>query len=73
MKRADLHFAVSILLFVSICVTAALGYFQSQMELRKFVPHRYAAYTTVCLTLIHVIMNWGKIRRTLGRIARRPK
>ncbi len=57
MKRIDFEVIVSLLLMVSLCITGALGYFQSELELRRFVPHRYAAYTTLCLAAIHVALN----------------
>lgn len=61
MKRADIHFIVSLLLLVSLSVTGVLGYIQSTLELRKFIPHRYFAYTTLCLAALHIFMNGGKI------------
>ena len=54
MKRHHLDYAVSILLLISLCVTGLLGYVQSELELRRFIPHRYAAYTTLWLAAIHV-------------------
>ncbi len=67
MKRMDFEFIVSALLIVSLCVTGALGYIQSELELRRFVPHRYAAYTTLFLAALHVGLNgerlWHYLRR----------
>ena len=54
MKRHHLDYAVSILLLISLCVTGLLGYVQSELELRRFIPHRYAAYTTLWLAAVHV-------------------
>ncbi len=65
MKRQDINYAVSILLLASICITAITGYVQSQLDLRRFVPHRYFAYTTLALAAVHVYMNMGKIWRYL--------
>ena len=68
MKRMDFEFIVSALLLVSLCVTGALGYIQSELELRRFVPHRYAAYTTLFLAALHVGLNgerlWHYFRRS---------
>jgi len=58
MRREDFHYVVSMLLMFSITATAALGYLQSQLELRRFVPHRYFAYATIAFTVIHVYLNW---------------
>ena len=67
MKREDIKHIVSILLFFSICITGALGYIQSELELRKFTPHRYFAYTTLSLAAVHVTLNAGRIWRYLNR------
>jgi hypothetical protein len=65
MSRKDINYLISILLFCSVSVTGVLGYIQSELELRKFVPHRYFAYTTVSLAAVHVLLNGGKIVRYL--------
>lgn len=67
MKRTDLEFTVSILLLFSVSVTGLLGFIQSQLELRKFVPHRYAAYVTLILAAVHVYLNARKIWNYLRR------
>ncbi len=61
MKRADINYAISILLLLSISVTGILGYIQSQLDLRKFVPHRYFAYATLCLAAVHIYLNGGRL------------
>lgn len=63
MKRQDIGYIVSVLLLVSICITGTLGYIQSQLELRKFVPHRYFAYTTLSLAAVHLYFNGGRAWR----------
>ena len=68
MKRTYLDYAVSILLLISLCVTAVLGYLQSELELRRFVPHRYAAYATLCLAAIHVSLNGSRLWRHIRRL-----
>jgi hypothetical protein len=65
MSRKDLHYLISILLICSVSVTGVLGYIQSELELRKFVPHRYFAYTTLSLAFVHVLLNGGKIVKYL--------
>jgi hypothetical protein len=53
----------------SVFITGLLGYIQSQLELRKFVPHRYFAYITLCLAAVHIYFNAAKIWRFLrGKI-----
>jgi len=67
MKRQDINFAVSILLLLAVCITGVTGYIQSQLELRRFIPHRYFAYIALALAAIHVSLNadklWLYIRR----------
>ena len=63
MNRADCEIIISILLILAVCVTGVLGYLQSEMELRRFVPHRYAAYTTLMLAAVHVSLKWGRLVR----------
>jgi hypothetical protein len=73
-KREDINYAVSILLLVTISVTAATGYIQSQLDLRRFVPHRYFAYISLALAAVHVHLNIAKIWRYLRRkLKQRPK
>ena len=70
MKRIDIEYAIGILLFFSIIITGLLGYIQSQLELRKFVPHRYSAYVTLSIAALHVSLNIGKILKYLHRFVK---
>lgn len=74
MKRQDVNYAVSILLLVLLALTGVTGYIQSQLDLRKFVPHRYFAYATLALVAVHVSLNaqklWRYLRKKLNRTAR---
>ena len=67
MKRGDITIILSLLLLVSLAVTGLLGYIQSELELRRFVPHRYFAYATLILAGIHVALHWRKVWRFLRR------
>lgn len=67
MKRIGINYTVSILLLLSIIMTGLTGYIQAQLELRRFIPHRYFAYLTLFLTAIHVCLNWSKVWRYLRR------
>ena len=71
MKREDINYVISLGLLLSISITGATGYIQSQLELRKFVPHRYFAYVTLSLAVVHVCLNaprvWRYIRRKFIR------
>jgi len=61
MKREDINYTISILLIFSISITGIVGYVQSRLELRRFVPHRYFAYATLILAALHVFLNWSKV------------
>ena len=63
MNKADFEIIISLLLILAVCVTGVLGYLQSELELRRFVPHRYAAYATLVLTAVHVSLKWGRLLR----------
>ncbi len=65
MNRDDVNHLVSGLLLVFVCATGAMGYVQAELELRKFVPHRYLAYATLILVAIHVYLNGGRLLRYL--------
>jgi hypothetical protein len=49
MKRVDINYIVSLLLLFSMVITGITSYIQSQLDLRKFVPHIYFAYITLVL------------------------
>jgi len=63
MKRKDINYIISLLLLLSVAITGTTGYIQSQLDLRKFVPHRYFAYVTLSLAAIHIYLNVGKLWR----------
>lgn len=72
MRRQDINYAVSFLLLLSVAITAITGYIQSQLDLRRFVPHRYFAYVTLGLIAIHVYFNASKLWRYIrGRFKRK--
>jgi len=73
MKRDDINYLVSILLLLSVCVTGVTGYIQSQLDLRKFVPHRYFAYVALGLAGVHVYLNADKIWRYIRRKFKRKR
>ncbi len=73
MTRTDWNFWTSLLLLILILLTALLGYIQSELELRKFVPHRYLAYATLVVLAVHLYFNFGKIWRYLRRRKRRRR
>lgn len=73
MKRKGINYLISVLLLLSICITGITGYIQSQLELRKFVPHRYFAYITLSLSVVHIYFNAGKLWRYIRRKFKKKK
>lgn len=73
MKRGDINYIISLLLLFSVVITGITGYIQSQLDLRKFVPHRYFAYVTLGLAAVHVCLNAGKIWRYIRSKFKRVK
>ena len=73
MKLRDINYIISLLLLISVCMTGATGYLQSQFELRKFIPHRYFAYTTLTLAAIHIYFNAPRLFRYLKAKLKKQK
>ena len=73
MRREDINYAISLLLLASITVTGLTGYIQSQLELRRFIPHRYFAYITLSLAAVHLYLNTGKLWRYIRRRLKRER
>jgi hypothetical protein len=73
MKREDINYIISLALLVSVGITGTTGYIQSQLDLRKFVPHRYFAYVTLGLAAIHIYLNAGKVWRYIRRKFKRKR
>ncbi len=72
MKRGDINYIISLLLLFSIVITGVTGYIQSQLDLRKFVPHIYFAYATLGLAAVHVCLNAAKVWRYIrGKFKRK--
>ena len=67
MKRYDIQMIIALLLLLSVIATATLGYLQAHWEFRQFVPHRYAAYATLFLTIVHVSLHFDRIWRYLTK------
>ena len=73
MKREDVSYTISLLLLLSIGITGITGYIQSQLELRRFIPHRYFAYVTLGLAAVHIYLNAGKLWRYIRRKLKRKR
>ena len=70
-KKTDFNYIFSVLLLISLILTASTGYIQARLDLRQFIPHRYFAYTTLALSAIHIYINLPKIYNYLKRKIKR--
>lgn len=59
-RYAELKTALCTLLFFCIALTGLTGYLQVKLDLHRFVLHKYAAYGSLILTLMHTLINWKK-------------
>ena len=69
-QRINISFALCLLLFLCIALTGITGYLQVKLDLHRFVFHKYLAYSTLFLTLLHVIINWKKVWGYVKRLLR---
>ena len=63
MKKLDISYIVSAALIILLAFTGITGFIQSQLDLRKFVPHKYAAYSTLIMSAVHLYFHAGKLLR----------
>ena len=66
-KKIVFNYIISILLLLSLVLTGSTGYIQANLDLRRFVPHRYFAYTTLILSTVHLYINLPRIYSYLKR------
>ncbi|HHT9116988.1 MAG TPA: hypothetical protein ACFYD1_00010 [Candidatus Hypogeohydataceae bacterium YC38] len=72
MIKRDINAVVSILLFFALSFTGTTGLLSHKLDLHQFWPHRYGAYSTLFLALVHVSLNLRQfvtyIRARLQRV-----
>jgi hypothetical protein len=66
-RRIDISFILCLLLFFCIALTGLTGYLQVSLDIHRFVLHKYLAYSTLSLTLLHLLVNRKKV---IGHISR---
>jgi hypothetical protein len=49
---------VSIALLIVVALTFLTGFISSSLDLNRFILHRYAAYATIAIAAIHVVLHW---------------
>ncbi|MDP3048005.1 MAG: hypothetical protein Q8N12_01065 [Thermodesulfovibrionales bacterium] len=59
--KQHIDYMVSFILILLLIITGITGYIQSELELRKFVLHRYFAYSTLIFGFIHLIFKWRRL------------
>jgi hypothetical protein len=68
--KRHIDYIVSIILILLVPITGSLGYIQSELELRKFIPHKYFAYTTLLFAFIHILFKWKRVLNYLRTVLR---
>lgn len=58
MIKQDISFLVSIFLLLAVSFTGATGLIAHKLDLHQFWIHKYGAYSTLFLTLVHVSLNF---------------
>lgn len=71
MRRKDLDYAVIALMTLSGLYTAASGLVSDLYGLRRFVLHAAAGYVCTACVLLHLALNWQRVRAYLRRRWRR--
>ncbi|MCP4717524.1 MAG: hypothetical protein GY868_20575 [Deltaproteobacteria bacterium] len=61
LQRSDMRVVISLLLLLVAALTGLTGYLQVRLDLHRFVPHKYLAYSTLLLIALHVGLNAGKM------------
>ena len=69
-QRVNISFALCFLLFLCIALTGLTGYLQVKLDIHRFVFHKYLAYSTLSLTLLHILLNWKKVWGYVKRLLR---
>lgn len=65
MKGSDFNYLVSVFLIVSVILTGLTGLIAAELELHRFVPHKYFAFATLFLVSVHLYFNLPKLLRYL--------
>jgi len=72
MKRRDLDYVLIAALFVTGLYTVLSGLLADLFGFPQFFLHRYSGYACATLVLVHLTLNWGRIRAYLRRRPARP-
>jgi SagB-type dehydrogenase family enzyme len=71
----DIRYLLTGVMIVVAAFAASMGLLSDLWDLNEFVYHKYAAYITAILAIIHVYLHWGRLagytRWRLGR--KRPR
>jgi len=59
--KQHMDYMVSLCLIMLVSITGITGYIQSELELRKFIPHIYFAYGTLILAFMHLIFKYRRL------------
>lgn len=65
MKKIDFNYLISFILIISVLLTGLTGFIAAELEIHRFVPHKYFAYTTLVLVIFHLYFNLPKLFKYL--------
>ncbi len=60
MKKPDISFIVCFLLILALAVTGISGFIQVKLDLHRTTIHKFSAYSTLSLSLVHILINFRK-------------
>ena len=60
MKKPDISFIVCFLLILALVVTGISGFIQVKLDLHRTTIHKFSAYSTLSLSLVHILINFRK-------------
>ena len=60
MKKPDISFIVCFLLILALVITGISGFIQVKLDLHRTTIHKFSAYSTLSLSLVHILINFRK-------------
>ena len=71
MKKSDLTLIVCLLLILTLIINGISGFIQVRLDLHRTTIHKYSAYSTLSLSLIHIVLHFNKLIAYIKNVLRR--
>ena len=71
MKKSDLTLIVCLLLILTLIINGISGFIQVRLDLHRTTIHKYSAYSTLSLSLIHIVLHFNKLITYIKNVLRR--